>query len=557
MQNVLSISFLSRPFQEKVKNQLALDTNTQWFAITELRKLPLRQALATLLGIRGTLYLAFEDSGSAGASSLLLIVGFFTRAFKLAFVNEKVQVAPTNRWGALGAIFKLLKASVVSQYHLLRHMGRMEKLLAADAQVFPFGDSDKIFYLKTNLWFGVKVGGSIGHVAGVINGFVKKGHAIDYCSMEEPVMLNPQARYLAIPTMTRFGLPQEANCYTFQSHVEEFLEQIQASKYSFIYSRMAVCNYANVVLSRLWKKPLVLEYNGSEVWVSQKWGDGLRYPKAAQMAEDICLKHAQVIVVVSEVLRDELIERGIPASKIVCYPNCIEPEVFEPARFSADAKKAVRQRYGISEKAKVITFVGTFGQWHGAEKLAEAAAQLIAQRPDWMTQQDVHFLFVGDGLKMGEVKKWVDNPACQPFVTLTGLIPQQEAPLHLAASDILMSPHVANVDGSKFFGSPTKLFEYLAMEKGIVASDLDQIGVILQDSLRVENLPQNQPSDSASQVAVLTKPGDVEGIQQGIVFLVENPSWSQKLGQNARQIALQKYTWEHHVGAILAACQVD
>ncbi len=56
---------------------------------------------------------------------------------------------------------------------------------------------------------------------------------------------------------------------------------------------------------------------------------------------------------------------------------------------------------------------------------------------------------------------------------------QSEAPTYLAISDIVVSPTVPNPDGSPFFGSPTKLFEYMAMGKPIVASDLDQIGEVL------------------------------------------------------------------------------
>jgi hypothetical protein len=52
-------------------------------------------------------------------------------------------------------------------------------------------------------------------------------------------------------------------------------------------------------------------------------------------------------------------------------------------------------------------------------------------------------------------------------------------PAYLDACDILASPHVPSIDESEFFGSPTKLFEYLAMEKGIVASRLGQVGEVI------------------------------------------------------------------------------
>ena len=50
----------------------------------------------------------------------------------------------------------------------------------------------------------------------------------------------------------------------------------------------------------------------------------------------------------------------------------------------------------------------------------------------------------------------------------------------LACSDVCVSPHVPNPDGTPFFGSPTKLFEYMGLGKAIVASDLDQIGEVIE-----------------------------------------------------------------------------
>jgi glycosyltransferase involved in cell wall biosynthesis len=136
-------------------------------------------------------------------------------------------------------------------------------------------------------------------------------------------------------------------------------------------------------------------------------------------------------------------------------------------------------------------------------------------------------------------------------VTLTGLIPQADAPSYLAASDLLLSPHVANQDGSKFFGSPTKLFEYMAMGKAIIASDLDQIGQVLADSIRVDGSLPADPAVDDTRLAALCPPGDVQALVDTIKFVVERPAWRAALGRNARAEALSKYTWSHHVDAIL------
>jgi glycosyltransferase involved in cell wall biosynthesis len=150
---------------------------------------------------------------------------------------------------------------------------------------------------------------------------------------------------------------------------------------------------------------------------------------------------------------------------------------------------------------------------------------------------------------MPDVRETLGQPA-PPNVTLAGLVPQAEGPLHLAASDILLSPHVRNADGTPFFGSPTKLFEYMAMGKAIVASDLDQIGEVLRPAVVANDLPASPP-ESSGALAVLCEPGSEDEIRAGIRFLVEHPDWRARLGENARATARGRYTWRHHVEAIL------
>ena len=102
---------------------------------------------------------------------------------------------------------------------------------------------------------------------------------------------------------------------------------------------------------------------------------------------------------------------GIPIERIVTYPNCIDPTIFNPARFSAEETLALRRKLGIAPDATVATFIGTFGTWHGVDFLASAIKDLIDSDPSWVARNKLHFLIVGDGLKMPDVRTILDDPA--------------------------------------------------------------------------------------------------------------------------------------------------
>jgi glycosyltransferase involved in cell wall biosynthesis len=555
MKNDLSITVLSVPplsqlYIEKIiekKNNNKLEK----YCLGELRRLSIIQIFKLLFNIKSDiLFLAYEDTSSAVLESFLGLMSLFTRAKTVKIINENLEEFTLRKTGVFRSVWSLIIGSIYAHINMIKCYLELKKLAKKERLDYKIKNK-QILYLKTNLWFGVKVGGSIGHISGVINGFIKKGYSVDYISMEEPIMLDSSVKSIRVPSMQRFGLPQEANLYSFQKHFFEDIQKIDLGKYGFIYSRMSMANYVNILLSIKLRIPLILEYNGSEVWVQEKWGSGIKYKFITQLAEDMCLKFAHQIVVVSEVLKNELLDRGVEPHRITFYPNCIDPEVFDPNRFNFEEKIALRKRYDVKYDDVLLTFVGTFGQWHGAERFAKAINLLVNSKRDWLIKHKVKFLFVGDGLKMPNVKHEIANELCKPFVVLAGLVPQKEAPLHLAASDILVSPHVANVDGSDFFGSPTKLFEYMAMGKGIIASDLNQIGEVLRNSIRIHDLPQYQPIGNETQLALLTEPGDVDLLANAIVFMVENSEWRTILGVNAQKQAYSKYTWQNHVEVIL------
>jgi glycosyltransferase involved in cell wall biosynthesis len=91
----------------------------------------------------------------------------------------------------------------------------------------------------------------------------------------------------------------------------------------------------------------------------------------------------------------------------------------------------------------------------------------------------------------------------------------------------------------------------MIMGKAIVASDLDQIGRVLGESVRASALPDAPPGAEERRLAVLARPDSLDDLVEGMRFVITNRDWRATLGANARSEALKKYLWEHHVKAIL------
>jgi glycosyltransferase involved in cell wall biosynthesis len=552
----LSAYPLSQAFQTKLEG-LAGEP-IQFFLLSELRQQKPFGFLKFLRGLKANqFFLVLEDQNSQILLPILQLIAKISSPKKMIVVNSDMGFQVVKMKDIIIATLKLIKATCCVHLSYRLADRKMIKLLNHPVinRTKSLNDSKKALYLNANLWFGVKAGGSVGHIAGVINALVKKGIKVDYAAVDKSNLLDPAVSYDQLPLLDSFGVPAELNYYYFNDKVINYLSNKKSSNWDFIYQRMSLANFSGVALSQHFNIPLVIEYNGSEAWIAKNWGRTLRYHDAAIKAEEVCLTRADLIVTISEVLKQELIDRGVAPEKIVCYPNCVDPELFNPKLFSEEDNRQLRAKHGISSESLVFTFVGTFGQWHGVDILAKVIRFLAEEQESWLLENQVHFMLVGDGIKMSQVKSILGDYLNKPYITFTGLVPQASAPSYLAASDVLLSPHVANNDGSRFFGSPTKLFEYMAMGKPIIASDLEQLGEVLKHSLRVGQLPTEEPNSTRSELSILCEPGNVDQIVISIQFLVANKAWRDCLGANARQETLAKYTWERHVEAFLDAGQ--
>ena len=108
------------------------------------------------------------------------------------------------------------------------------------------------------------------------------------------------------------------------------------------------------------------------------------------------------------------------------------------------------------------------------------------------SQKNAHFklLMIGNGERFPLVKEIIDSNHLNGKVFFPGYVDSEKIPEYLSICDILVSPHVNNTDGSEFFGSPTKLFEYMASGRAIVASNLAQLGSILTHKNALPLIPE-------------------------------------------------------------------
>ena len=158
--------------------------------------------------------------------------------------------------------------------------------------------------------------------------------------------------------------------------------------------------------------------------------------------------------------------------------------------------------------------------------LQQAIAKLLSEP----SQSRLRFVLIGDGLLRGEMRSNLIAYEATKQVIFTGALPHDKVAEYLDAADILVSPHIPMPDGSRFFGSPTKLFEYMAMGKAIVASRLEQLAEILEHD----------------RTAWLVTPGSVEELSDAILRLASDPAKRDVLGSAARNTAIERHSWSQN-----------
>jgi len=447
------------------------------------------------------------------------------------------RVRPALRWMYAGA-FRVERGDVLANLE--------NASLNARAVPFAAGTEKQRagLYLRTDFWVQFVSGGSYGHTCYVAKELAAKAERFACLLPQRYALLDEmgvtQAVMDAPPNVTN-----EDGIVRASDHYYPIVKAAcQLLRPTYIYERLCQGNWVAATLSRELQIPYIVEYNGSEISMQRSFNNSEPfYADVYVKGEEVAFRQAAAISVISEHVKTDLVSRGIDARKILVNPNGADTDRYAPP--SAEEKRAIRRGLGFDDSDCIVGFTGTFGWWHGIDVLSAAIPRICAADPS------VKFLLIGDGTHKAQLDAEVERHELADRVHSAGRVPQQEGARLLKACDIYVSPHSSHMVDQKFFGSPTKVFEYMAMAGGIVASDLEQIGEVLSPALRPSDFSRADLAVTAER-SVLCAPGDVDGFVAAVLGLVRRRDVACALGRNARKAVVDPYSWERHVARLWA-----
>ena len=464
---------------------------------------------------------------------LLLCSGFVHRCHETVLVDAKGRLRVCTRWRLavlvpsvfLSALLDILVlASAWISAHILLHGVRKQRRFR------PRVDGEIDIAMLDPSFEPASAGGAMSYLDGTLSGWTNEPVSCEIFSGRQlsfdyyPVHV--------VPSRRRLYLFRECQSLSYNLRFALGVwKKLRRRVPRLLYQRHGRFICAGALLSWLTRTPLVLEYQGSEVWLAKNW-DPARFRSWLALCERVSIAASSKIVVLSEASREELVGFGYPAERIILNPAAVDPDRFRPDC----GGKEVRKQLGLAPHHTLVSLASSFSYYHGIPVLARAITTLLKRRNEASVLENLRFLLIGDGLLRAETQEALSKLEGSEAVIFTGLVPHASVPAYLDASDILVSPQVPNEDGLPFFGSPTKLFEYMAMEKAIVASDLDQLSRVL----------------CHGSTAWMVTPGSDAELVGAIEYLAGRPELRSLLGRNARAAALQRHTWRQNAIRLLS-----
>ncbi len=248
---------------------------------------------------------------------------------------------------------------------------------------------------------------------------------------------------------------------------------------------------AALALSLLRRIPMVFEVR--DLWPESAVALGElanpRWIRWATWLEERCYHHARRIVVVTHGIRHRLIERSVPADRLVLIPNGANTDLFSAQPAEGQAR---RQELGL-DRHFVVIYAGILGIAQGLETVLHAA-QLLQDNPS------IRFLLIGDGPCKSELLR-IKEEWKLSNVTMLDAQPRVAIPAYLSAADIALVP-LRRVD--IFQGAvPSKLFDAWACACPVLLSIGGEAQQIVERAQGGVFVPPESPAELAEAIRAL------------------------------------------------------
>jgi len=246
-----------------------------------------------------------------------------------------------------------------------------------------------------------------------------------------------------------------------------------------------------------------------------------KYQLVRFMETRIC-RRAEHVAVLCNGLKQDLIQRGIPESKLTPVFNGINLSDFK----TTPPDQALIDQYGLEGKT-VIGFIGSFYRYEGLDLLLDAFARLSPRYPDLV------LLLVGGGEMKPELKQQINqlNQSNQETnftdrILFPGRLPHERIPGVYAIVDILAYPrHPMRLTD---LVTPLKPLEAMAMGKALVASDVGGHQELIQDGHTGRLFPA----------------GSLDGFCEALESLIADAELRAQLARQGQKWVVAHHTWE-------------
>jgi glycosyltransferase involved in cell wall biosynthesis len=289
----------------------------------------------------------------------------------------------------------------------------------------------------------------------------------------------------------------------------------------------AASNYANAVIALALRDatglPVVYEVRGfwEDTWLSRHAASADltlsdRYVRTRAL-ETHCMTEADLVVTLGEAMRQEIIERGVPAQNVVIVPNAVSESFLRP--LPADGGR-LRAGLGIGPGEQVVGLVSSLVAHEGIGTLLEAVKLLNDQGVK------ARALIVGDGPERTALQRQAAGLGLDAI--FTGRVPPAKVRDYHAVLDVFVVPRTP--DRVCQLVTPLKPVEAMASGLPVVVSSVRALAEIVHDG----------------ETGLLFPPLDAGALAEQLKQLLGNPELRRKLGASAREWVARDRTWAHN-----------